>query len=150
MIKYREFKIFSEAQPPQKAAELLADELRNRTGDICVEYCGKGEANFSFVQDSSLSKDSYRIDCGDNCVSIFASGIRGFIFGIGMFLRKIEKDGNGIILEEDISGIYVPDKSIRGHQVGYRTTPNTYDAWSYEDYRRYYLDMRQFLCTDVC
>ena len=37
-----------------------------------------------------------------------------------------------------------PDKVIRGHQIGYRTTPNTYDAWSYEDYRRYYLDMMFF------
>ena len=144
MINYREFKIFSETPPSKKAAELFSDELKSRLSGIKVEYCDKNEANFIFEQDSALSKDSYRIDCGDNCVSIFASGIRGFIFGFGMFLRKIEKDGNGIVLAEDISGIYAPDKSIRGHQVGYRTTPNTYDAWSYDDYRRYYLDMMFF------
>ena len=60
-----------------------------------------------------------------------------------MLLRKLEKVDGGVRLE-DISGSYAPDKRIRGHQIGYRTTPNTYDAWSYEDYRRYYLDMMFF------
>ncbi|MBR6786145.1 MAG: hypothetical protein IKM25_07855 [Clostridia bacterium] len=144
MIKYREFKIFSETPLSKKAAELFSDELKNRLSDITVEYCEKSKANFAFEHDDTLSKDSYRIDCAENCISVFASGIRGFIFGFGMFLRKIEKDGEAIILADNISGTYVPDKAIRGHQIGYRTTPNTYDAWSYEDYRRYYLDMMFF------
>ena len=38
---------------------------------------------------------------------------------------------------------------IRGHQIGYRTTPNTYDAWDYDQYFRYYLDMMAF-GTNTC
>lgn len=144
MINYRVFKIFSETPPSKKAAELFSEEIKNRISSIGIEYCSKNEANFIFADDAALSKDSYRIECTESCTAVFASGIRGFIFGFGMFLRKIEKNGDTIVLTDDISGIYSPDKEIRGHQVGYRTTPNTYDAWSYEDYRRYYLDMMFF------
>ena len=144
MIKYLEFRIFAETPPSKKAAGLFSDELRLRINDTYIIECGKDRANFLFIEDSSLSKDGYSIVCSDEKTTVYASGIRGFIFGIGMFLRKIEKVGNYIYLTEDISGNYTPDKVIRGHQIGYRTTPNTYDAWSYEDYRRYYLDMMFF------
>ena len=144
MIKYLEFRIFAETPPSKKAAGLFSDELRLRINDTYIIECGKDRANFLFIEDSSLSKDSYSIVCTDEKTTVYASGIRGFIFGIGIFLRKIEKVGNYIYLTEDISGNYTPDKVIRGHQIGYRTTPNTYDAWSYEDYRRYYLDMMFF------
>lgn len=144
MINYREFKIFSETPPSSKAAELFSDEIKLRDSRIGISFCDKNEANFLFIEDASLSKDSYSITCSDEKITLFASGIRGFIFAIGMFLRKIEKDGDSIILADDVSGNYSPDKVIRGHQIGYRTTPNTYDAWSYDDYRRYYLDMMFF------
>ncbi len=144
MIKYGEFKIFSETPPSRKAAEIFSEEIKRRINTVKINFTCKEEANFVFAEDASLSKDSYRIECNEISVSVFANGIRGFIFGLGMFLRKIEKSGDEIALTDDISGTYSPDKSIRGHQVGYRTTPNTYDAWSYEDYRRYYLDMMFF------
>lgn len=66
-----------------------------------------------------------------------------------MFLRKIEVSGEKITLIQDIGGEYKPDKRIRGHQLGYRTTPNSYDAWDLEDYRRYYLDLMFFGCNTV-
>lgn len=144
MIDFREFKIFSETPPSQKAAELFSEEIKARTGAFPMLCGAKEEANFIFETDSEICRDGYKILCGDDAVSIFASGIRGFIYGYGMFLRKIVSLCGVPALAEDITGSYAPDKAIRGHQVGYRTTPNTYDAWSYEDYRRYYLDMMYF------
>lgn len=144
MINYKEFRIFSETLPSSKAAELFSDEIKLRNGNIAISFCDKNDANLLFIEDASLSKDGYSIVCSDEKTSLFASGIRGFIFAFGMFLRKIEKNGDAILLTDDISGVYSPDKVIRGHQIGYRTTPNTYDAWSYDDYRRYYLDMMFF------
>ena len=82
MIKYREFKIFSETPPSKKAAELFSDELKNRLSDITVEYCEKSKANFAFEHDDTLSKDSYRIDCAENCISVLASGIKKFIYNL--------------------------------------------------------------------
>ncbi len=144
MIDYREFKIFSETPPSKKAAELFFEEIKIRTGNAPVNVDIREKANFVFETDESIDKDSYKIDCGKDAVTVLASGIRGFIYGFGMFLRKIVPVCGIPVLTEDISGDYSPDKSIRGHQIGYRTTPNTYDAWSYEDYRRCYLDLMFF------
>ncbi len=144
MIDYREFNIFSETPPSEKAAELFFDEIKIRTGKAPVICNKKENANFIFEEDSQTDRDGYRIECSSKAVIVYASGIRGFIYGFGMFLRKIVPICGVPVLTEDISGNYSPDKAIRGHQIGYRTTPNTYDAWSYEDYRRCYLDLMFF------
>ncbi len=144
MIDYREFKIFSETPPSKKAAGLFAEEILSRTGTPPLPCAEKENANFIFETDASIPKDGFDISIDNNAVTVTASGIRGFIYGFGMFLRKIVSVCGLPSLSEDISGVYRPDKAIRGHQIGYRTTPNTYDAWSYEDYRRYYLDMMFF------
>ncbi|MBE6771087.1 MAG: hypothetical protein E7547_02950 [Ruminococcaceae bacterium] len=143
MVNFKKFKIFAETEQALKAAELFSLEIKDRTGTE-PSLCSKDEANFLFVADDEISRDGYKIDCSKDSVCISASGIRGFIFGFGMFLRKIVPVCGVPVLVEDISGSYNPDKVIRGHQIGYRTTPNTYDAWSYDDYRRYYLDMMFF------
>ena len=144
MIDFNVFRIFSKTADEVKAAELFAEEINVRTGKRPEFSADSSTANFIFKTDESVSRDGYRIVCSSDYVTVFASGIRGFIYGFGMFLRKIVPVCGVPVLTEDISGEYVPDKSIRGHQIGYRTTPNTYDAWSYDDYRRYYLDMMYF------
>ena len=144
MINFDKFVIFADSSDAKKAAELFAEEIRLRTGGMSDFTDNADSANFIFRQADGICRDGYGIDCGENAVTVCASGIRGFIYGVGMFLRKIVPVCGVPVLTEDISGSYSPDKSIRGHQIGYRTTPNTYDAWSYEDYRRYYLDMMFF------
>jgi len=144
MIDFNIIRIFSQTADELKAAELFADEMSIRTGKKPEFSANREAANFIFETDEAISRDGYKIACSTENVTVFASGIRGFIYGFGMFLRKIVPVCGVPVLTEDISGKYIPDKSIRGHQIGYRTTPNTYDAWSYDDYRRYYLDMMYF------
>ena len=144
MIDFKEFRIYAESEASKKAAELFAEEIELRTGAKPSFIDKKSDANFVFETDSSIGRDGYAIHCGADSVVVTASGIRGFIFGYGRFLRKIVSVYGVPSLCEDITGVYSPDKPIRGHQIGYRTTPNTYDAWSYDDYRRYYLDMMYF------
>jgi len=144
MIDFNIIRIFSQTADELKAAELFADEMSIRTGKKPEFSANREAANFIFETDEAISRDGYKIACSTVNVTVFASGIRGFIYGFGMFLRKIVPVCGVPVLTEDISGKYIPDKSIRGHQIGYRTTPNTYDAWSYDDYRRYYLDMMYF------
>ncbi len=144
MIDLKKINIFSDTDESLKAAKLFSEEMRIRNcanSDIVYE---KEASNFRFVTDSCIPKDGFDITVDDVAVTVCASGIRGFIYGFGMFLRKFVSVCGVPSLAEDITGKYRADKSIRGHQVGYRTTPNTYDAWTYEDYRRYYLDMMFF------
>lgn len=144
MKNFINFNIFTEGDAAAKAAALFSDEIKSRTGIIPSLCSSRTEADFSFLQSDTAPADGYMIFCSENGIAFSAKGIREFIFAYGMFLRKIVKTENGVRLIENIGGTYIPDKRIRGHQVGYRPTPNTYDAWDYEDYRRYYLDMMYF------
>lgn len=148
MISFNEFKIFADSSACEKVAKLFCEEIKKRTGKAPV-FCEKEEADFIFEIDESICRDGYKILCENNSISIFASGIRGFIYGYGMFLRKIVCRNRIPTLIENIGGSYFPDKKVRGHQTGYRPKSNTYDAWSYEDYRQYYLDMMYFGANTV-
>ena len=144
MIDFREFRVFSSGNSADKAANIFSDEIKLRTGEEPKKCTDENQANVAFLIKDGISRDGYELDCSASSVRVYASGIRGFIFGIGMFLRKLVCVCGTPSLAEDITGAYSPDKSVRGHQIGYRTTPNTYDAWDYSDYRRYYLDMMFF------
>ncbi len=144
MIDFKKINIYSDTPEAVKAAELFSEEIKIRTKDVPDTVAEKERANFRFLTDSDIPRDGFDIVVDDVAVSIYASGIRGFIYGFGMFLRKLVQVCGVPSLSEDITGEYRADKRIRGHQVGYRTTPNTYDAWTYDDYRRYYLDMMFF------
>lgn len=144
MIDFKYFNLYFDTDAAEKSAALFCDEILARTG-VKPAFCSeKGNSNFAFLTDKAIPRDGFDIAVDASRVAVSASGIRGFIYGFGMFLRKIVSVCGVPALAEDISGEYRPDKLIRGHQVGYRTTPNTYDAWSYDDYRRYYLDMMFF------
>ena len=145
MTDFTGLSIVAQTATECKAAELFANEIEQRTGKRpsftenstgpCVVFC---------EDDSFTDKDSYRIDVKGNTITISGQGIRALIYGYAMFLRKTVYDGETITLISSIDGVYAPDKKIRGHQLGYRPMNNTYDAWSLEQYRRYYLDMMYF------
>ena len=144
MIDFKKIKIYSDTPEAARAAELFSEEMRIRTNDVPDKVTEKESSNFRFLTKTDIHKDGFDITVDDTAVTVCASGIRGFIYGFGMLLRKLVSVCGVPSLAEDVSGKYRADKRIRGHQVGYRTTPNTYDAWTYEDYRRYYLDMMFF------
>lgn len=103
------------------------------------------EAHFVFCEDATIeSKDAFTINEGDTSFTVTAKTIRGLIFGYSLFLRKTTFINGEICLIGAIEGTYTPHKKIRGHQISYRTTPNTYDAWDYSDYFRCQLDMMAF------
>lgn len=139
-----EFKNIYANEKSAKAAEILINEINSRINKR-PELCdSRSKADVLFEINESISRDGYSVLVDNNRIILSASGTRGFIYAVGMLLRKIVLVNGEIALVSDISGDYEPDKAIRGHQIGYRTTPNTYDAWSYEDYARYYLDMMFF------
>lgn len=146
--EYSNLKIFAQGGDAIKGAEILRGEIESRTGAM-PQMTDSEKADISLIADPNGLRDGYKIEQSGSRLVFRARGIRGLIFAIGMFLRKIEVSGEKITLIQDIGGEYKPDKRIRGHQLGYRTTPNSYDAWDLEDYRRYYLDLMFFGCNTV-
>ncbi len=132
------------------AAELFSNEIFERT-KVKPHIVDISENAFmTLVTDNSVdNKDTFVITENNGNLTVTAKTIRGLIFGYSLFLRKAKFNNNEIFLVEDICGIHKPQKKIIGHQVGYRTTPNTYDAWDYSQYFRYYLDMMAF-GTNTC
>ena len=135
--------VYSDAPLSNFAAELFCNEINNRINDFAYISGDKSIADISFITDDNILRESYIIEYGNN-LCVFASDKRGFIYAIGKFLRKIEKCDKGFIASDNICGIYSPEKSIRGHQLGYRSKSNTYDAWNYDQYKRYCLDLMYF------
>lgn len=129
-----------------KAATYFAKELKKRTGkSLPVFEKAPAFPKIIFKSDESIeNKDFFNIHQSEGEIIITAKTIRGLIFGYSLFLRKCTFENGVITLIKNISGDYSPQKEIRGHQAGYRTTPNTYDAWSYQQYFQYYLDMMAF------
>lgn len=134
----------------KKAARLFADELFKRTGKTVETGENTAFPRFTFsccASEKLKDNDCFIIEQTDDEITVFARTVRGLIYGYSLFLRKCEFDGENINLIKNIGGEYVPEKKTRGHQIGYRTTPNTYDAWDYDQYFRYYLDMMAFGCN---
>ena len=129
----------------RKAAALFMQEIEKRTGKAPDFTESVQEPCMIFCEDNAFTdKDSYSIDVKGGTITVRGQGIRALVYGYAMFLRKTEYKDGRITLTCSIDGTYVPDKKIRGHQLGYRPLNNTYEAWSLEQYRRYYLDMMYF------
>ncbi len=149
MFYSEKVKVYSDAPSAAEAAELFRNELKIRTGFLPAAAAAPADADFIFALKNEVDRDAYEIETAGEKVTFLASGIRGFVFAAGLFLRKIRAKDGGFELCTDIGGKYAPQKQIRGHQLGYRTTPNTYDAWTYADYYRYYIDLMFFGCNTV-
>lgn len=140
-----EFNIKAENAEAIKAAEFFKKELNKRTSLPVALNSFEKEPNFQFViSEDFADKDCYKIDQRENIIIFHGKTIRALIFGYSHFLRKMIFKNGEAFLTENINGIYCPQKKIRGHQTAYRTTPNTYDAWSYEQFFDYYLDLMAF------
>lgn len=148
MWKYNEFSVGFSDKDSAFTASLFKDEIALRTGsengftDDCT-VVDKYAFMLEICPDFD-SKDAFEILCENGTYVIKAKTVRGLIFGYSLFLRKATFKDGIIELTADICGYHYPKKPIRGHQAGYRTTPNTYDAWDYDQYFRFYLDIMAF------
>ena len=81
---------------------------------------------------------------GNNVLWIIGKDKRGVLFGIGELLRKLKLSTQKILLNTPLDISTSPAYSIRGHQLGYRNTANSYDAWSVRQYEQYIRELVLF------
>jgi hypothetical protein len=74
-------------------------------------------------------------------VFVTGSDPRGVMFGVGKLLRSLEWGNGSIRLPADFAVDLAPDREIRGHQVGYRATANSWDAWTVDQFDQYFRDL---------
>ncbi len=66
---------------------------------------------------------------------------RGTLFAAGRFLRIAELDAGKVAVAASLKESSAPAYPIRGHQLGYRDTPNAFDAWETPEFEQYLRDL---------
>ncbi|MFC5408843.1 hypothetical protein ACFPMF_05970 [Larkinella bovis] len=77
-------------------------------------------------------------------VWVLGADARGILFGSGWLLRNLKMDNKRLELSSPIEVATAPAYPIRGHQLGYRTTANSYDAWTVAQFDQYYRELAIF------
>ncbi len=77
-------------------------------------------------------------------VHVVGSDRRGVLFGVGRLVRLLHITTNNVFLPSDTALASAPKYPMRGHQLGYRNTANTYDAWDLATFEQYIRDLILF------
>ncbi|MBK7979138.1 MAG: hypothetical protein IPK06_03820 [Ignavibacteriae bacterium] len=106
---------------------------------------GKDIPQSKNINSSENNKEGFRLISSTidskNIIWIIGADSRGILFGIGEFLRRAELVDNKILIESNIDFSSSPEYPIRGHQLGYRNTANSWDVWSVEQFEQYIRDL---------
>ncbi len=142
----------------RSAAMMLAEEINKRTGlQVTVTAQWPASGDIILLQQASnpshsevvLSSEPALINKPESfriipqrqgirtIVTIEGYDGRGILFGAGELLRNFSYRTGGIGLPENLPVSTTPDKTIRGHQLGYRNTANSYDAWTPAQFEQY-------------
>ena len=84
------------------------------------------------------------VDRKAQIIWVIGADRRGCLYGVGLLLRKLQFTRDSVVLEEDLDIASSPRYPIRGHQLGYRPTANSYDAWTPDQYERYIRELALF------
>lgn len=144
------------------AATVLVEEVERRTGirlavasarpaggaAIVVTTMGPMRSIGAGGGTPAWSPESYTLSSGAGgaraVVTIAGASQRGVLYGVGAFLRKMDWGKGRLSLEAGLAIESKPASAIRGHQLGYRATANSWDAWTVEQFDRYIRELALF------
>lgn len=112
--------------------EINGIAVPKRTGENLPETKAEG---FRIFLDKSGGKD---------ILWLIGADARGVIFSIGEFLRTAELFKNKISFNKINEIATAPVYPIRGHQLGYRNTANSWDAWTVSQFEKYIRELAIF------
>lgn len=141
-----------------KAAEMLQEELAERSGVTLVVApeapAGSVAIELGLATDVKgvnvpKKPEGYGVTVTGNTVKLAGFDPRGAMFAAGRLIRLATYGQGAIGLELAAPISTSPEVPIRVHQLAYRNTANTYDAWSLETYEQYIRDLVMFGCNGV-
>ncbi|MBT31445.1 MAG: hypothetical protein CMO01_17455 [Thalassobius sp.] len=149
----------------ESAIRILQEEIEKRSGikwEQTEQWQNNGDYTIALILSSTKKLDGkvlpkradqslpefqpegFRLFLKDKTLWIIGADSRGVLFGIGELLRHSEMYNEKFIIDEKLDLASSPQYSLRGHQIGYRNTANSYDAWSVEQYDQYIRDLVLF------
>ncbi|MCC7525979.1 MAG: hypothetical protein IT250_14220, partial [Chitinophagaceae bacterium] len=128
---------------PKKSVPVIALVLSSDT-----QLMGRDTPAGSGKNGAEFKAEGFRVvtRAGTNGTVVWVIGAddRGILFGAGWLLRNMEMARGSLQLNEYSDVASSPAYPIRGHQLGYRTTANSYDAWSVAQYDQYIRELAIF------
>ena len=121
----------------RKAATAIAVVLssdKNLYGQPVPEVAGEAKRaeGFQVIQTSDGARQTLWLIAADE---------RGAIFAAGYLLRTASMTNKKILFDTKYLAATAPEYPLRGHQLGYRTTANTWDAWTKGQFEQYIRDL---------
>lgn len=142
---------------------VLQEEVLQRTGINLPEAIHSGKANIvlATANDKEINGMIVPKRQGENLAENKAEGFRmvmesqaekqilwligaderGVLYALGQFLRTAELTKGKIIFDKQNEIASAPVSSIRGHQVGYRNTANSWDSWTSSQFDKYFREL---------
>ena len=162
--------------PPAErtAARVLVEEIERRTGvrwHVSPEWpktgavvaieSGSGDPGWPVAAPlrqgldlPELRPEGFRLvvtNSGKSQSVVWITGAdgRGALFGVGQLLRSLEWGGGTARLAAGLDIATSPAQPIRGHQLGYRHTANSYDGWDDRQFEQYIRELALFGANSV-
>ncbi|MCC6694516.1 MAG: right-handed parallel beta-helix repeat-containing protein [Candidatus Hydrogenedentes bacterium] len=142
-----------------KAAEILSEEVQKRTGlswSVTSTWPGSGLviALTSQTGYPGLGAEGYRLfveegSPGADVVWVIGADARGTMYGAGKLLRSLTWGTSSASLATAPNVTTTPAYPLRGHQLGYRNTANSYDAWDAAEYEQYIRELIIFGANSI-
>lgn len=146
--------------------KILQEEIEKRTGIKLRQSEGSGREPLIILAKVSDEKagginlpvardmqgpeyraEGFRIVSSTNgriIVWLIGADERGVMFAAGHFLRTAELAAHKILFDRADEVATSPVYAIRGHQLGYRNTANSWDAWTPAQYEQYIRELAIF------
>lgn len=141
-----------------KAAVMLQEELAERSG-VTLAIAESAPASGAVIHLGTVetvsgvkvpeTAEAYGIAVDGNAVKLAGRDERGALFAAGRLIRLADYAPGALSLELKKPIATAPDVAVRAHQMGYRNTANTYDAWTVEMYEQYIRDLIMFGCNGI-
>ena len=105
--------------------KLFGKTVPRRDDRNLPEYKAEGYRIFTDTKDGSA------------VIWIIGADTRATVFGAGHLLRNASLQDKNSTFPAPYDKATAPMQAVRGHQLGYRNTANSYDAWDVKKYEQY-------------
>ena len=138
------------------AAVVFVEEMEKRTGvklAVTSQWPKEGTVFAVNLSETSMPPETYSVGVApqDGCTvaRVVGADKRGMLFGVGKLLRMMDWQNGSATLPIGLNITSAPAYPIRGHQLGYRHTANSYDAWTVPQYDQYIRELAIFGCNAI-
>jgi len=126
------------------AATVLAEEVGKRSGIRLSSAPAAAAIQIRIGVQSSGVAEGFSLSTSPNSVTLEGNDRRGILYAVGYLLRNATLEKGRFAIDDSLRIRSSPRYPIRGHQLGYRNTANSWDAWTVQQFDQYIRELALF------